>query len=165
MQLPVGQAVTGGAQRRHERRGNGYARKHCAALLAAILQDARQAAEQGDKHIVNGGAGAGLKLRGIHQRQGRYNEKEGGCHQRDEHHHQQVAPGRLEKVQVVGSQRQTGADNRAHERGDQHGADNHRRGVYIEAYRGDNNGKSENPDIGAPEPDIAFDALGGSGRV
>ena len=165
MQLPVGQAVTSGAQRWHERRGDGYARKYRSALLAAVLQNARQTAEKGDEHIVDGGAGAGLQFRGIHQRQGRHNEKEGGCHQRDEHHDHQVAPGRLEKVQVIGSQRQTGADNGPHERGNQHGANNHCRGIHIEAHRGNDDREGKNPDIGAPEPDTALNALGGPSSV
>ena len=67
MHVEMRQAVACSTQRRHESRGNGNAGKHCAALLAAVLQDAGKAAEKGYEDVVDGGGGAGLKLRGVHK--------------------------------------------------------------------------------------------------
>ena len=165
MHVQVGQPVAGGTQRRHEGGGDGYPGEHCAALFAAAFQDAGQAAEKGDNHVVDGGGGAGFQLRGIHQRKRREDEEERGGRKGNDHHYQEVLGGRFEEVQVVGSQGQAHADDGAHEGRDQHGADDDRRGVDIEPHGSQHDGESQNPDIGPAEPNARLDALGGAFRV
>ena len=54
-------------------------------------------------------------------------------------------------------------DDGAHERRDEHGADNHRRGVDVEAQRGDEDGHDEDEDVDAAERHTLADGFLGLG--
>ena len=155
----MGETVAGGTERRHEGRGDGHSRENRSALLAAVFQNSGHAAEKGDEDVVDGGAGTGLQFGGIHQRQGREQEKQRGSQQGDDHHHQQVFAGRFEQVHVVGAQRQSGADDGPHQRGHQHGTDDNGGGIHIQADGRQDDGEGQNPGVGAVEPDGRLDAL------
>ena len=131
------------------------------AFLAAILQNARETAEQGDEYVVDGRGGARLQLRGIGQRQRRKDEIDRGRQQGDDHHDQQILQGRFQQVHVVGAQREAGADDRPHQRGYEHRADDDGCGIDIEADGSQDDGESQDPDVGPAEPDGALDALCG----
>ena len=123
MPVPVGNAVAGGAQGRHEGCRYGNSRKHRSLLLAGHLHYACGSAEQGYHDIEDGRARAGFQLRGVGQLEGRKQEIQGGSGQGDAHHHQQVPCRVAEEFDVVYAARQPYADNRAHKGGYQHGAD------------------------------------------
>src|SRR5690606_16226226 len=47
----------------------------------------------------------------------------------------------------------------SHERGDKHGADDHRCGVHVQSHGGHHDGKHQNPEVGTLEDDTSFDVL------
>ena len=79
--------------------------------------------------------------------------------------HGEVAPGTLQQLQVADAHGQAHADDGSHERRHEHGADNHRRGIDIQAQRGDEYGEDENPQRRATETDAFADFLYHGGFV
>ncbi len=131
--VEVRQSVACSTQGRHESCGDGNAGKYGPALLAAVFQDAGKAAEKGYENVVDGGGGAGLKLRGVHKGQRGQQEKHRGSQKGYAHHHKEVLYGRSEKISVIGAKGKAGADDRAHKGGHKHGADDYGRGVDVQA--------------------------------
>ena len=140
--LPCGDAIAGGAERRHQGGGDGHTRHHRKRqILAGSGHDAGQSAEGGDEHIVDGGTRTGQKFRlGIAQR--RQQEVEGGSQQADNHHHQQVANRLAQQFHVVDTHRKAHPVDRSHQGGNQHGADDDGGGVDIQSHRSDDDGEA-----------------------
>lgn len=161
MGAQAGDAIPGRAQGRHQRRGDSNARDGGSPLLAAGLQDARKAAEKGDQDVVDSGAGPGFQFRRVRQVERGKEEEQGRCHEGDQDHHEEVLRRHFQEVGVVGPKGQADADDRAHQRRNEHRSDDHRRRIHIQPHRGDDNGEREDPHIGSPEPDATFDPLRG----
>ena len=93
----------------------------------------------------------------------RKNEIDRRCQETDTHHYPQIAKGTLQQLHVERADSQADAVDRTHQRRDQHGADDDRRGVDIQPDGRDNDGEKQNPDVDAAELDRAAD--GGNGRL
>ena len=74
-----------------------------------------------------------------------------GGHEAYHHHHQNVLQGCLQKPGIVDAKSQPDSEYRTQQRGDEHGADYHRDGIHVQPYRCDDNGKYQNPYVGASE--------------
>jgi len=134
-------------------------------LPAAHLEDACGAAEEGDQQVVDSRVGACLQLRGIHEVEGGHQEVERRRQERHANHDQQVLARDLKQADIVGAQGETQAENGAHQRRNEHGADDDSRGVDIQPYGCDDDGEAENPQVGTLKGDVGPDGLGGCGRV
>ena len=149
--VALGDAESCGAQRRHEGGGDRYSGKHCSLFLACLFEDACKSAEERYQHVIYGRGSACLKFGGVCKIQWRQKEEERRCYQAYHHHDEQVAQSVAKQFGIVHSKSEAHANDRAHDRGDQHGADYHRGGVDVQADRSDDDGKCENPYVGAPE--------------
>ena len=127
-EVPVesGYSEAHGAERRHQGGSNGHAGKHRTLFLAGVLQHSRHSAEGGYKHIVDGRVGSGKQLGLLGELQRRDDEIQGGGKNGDADHHREILQGFLDEGGVIGTQAQTEAQNRAHQRGYEHRTDNHR---------------------------------------
>ena len=155
--FPDGDAVAHGAERRHEGCGDGHASDNAALVLARGLDDARQAAEEGDEHVVDGGSGSSQQLRRVGQTQGTEEEEDGRGQNADDDHHAVVLQGVFHQIGVFGAQTQAKAQDGTHHGRDQHGADDDGDGVDVQAHRGDDDGAGQDKDVGAFEGDILAD--------
>ena len=161
----VREAVSGRAQGRHQGGGDGHAGQDGTPLLAAVLQDAGEAAEEGDQHVVDGRRRAGVELRRGDGLQRGDDVEERGEDQRHDDHDEQVHRGELQELGVSGPQRQAHADDRPHQRGDEHRADDDGRGIDAQAGRSDHDRAGKDPDVGAAEGDGRADPVAGRDGV
>ena len=122
-----------------------------------MLQHAGNAAEEGDEHVVDGRPRARQQLRGVAEPQRRYEEVQARHHYADAHHHHKILEAVLEETRVVGAQAEAEADDGPHHGGYEHGADDDRNGIDIQAYRRYDYCACENDDVGPPEVDVLLD--------
>ena len=146
--LQGGKAVACGTERGHQRRGDGHAGDHIPLFLPGVADHAGKAAEEGDEYVPDGGACAGDHLRrGLLQ--GRQQKIEGGGDQADGHLGAEAGQRPAHEGQVLHRQGVAQSEYAAHQRRNEHGADNDGGGVYVQADGGDENGQHQNPHVGA----------------
>jgi len=122
--------------------------------------DARRAAEKGDQHIVERGRGARQEFRLRLGERGELKIERGGEHT-DHRGHTIVGQRAFEQLEISSSHGQPHTDDRAHEGRNEHRADDHRRGIEVQAEAGDENGKDEHPKVRAAKSDPVADLLHG----
>ena len=163
--VAAGQAEACRAERRHEGGSDGHTGKHGTLLLAALLEDACKAAEEGDGHVVDGGVGAGKQFARVAQVERSEQEVEQRGHKAYRYHHKQVLHRCLHQLHVVGAQAESHTEDGAHQGRYEHGADDDGDGVHIESDGGDDHGNHENPGVRPAEIDVAADGLLGQGGI
>ena len=157
-ELPGRQPVTSRAERRHERRGDRHARHHVALELRGQRNRPGQSAEKRDQHVVDGWTRACQQL-GVSDGERRDGEVEGRSKQARRHREREVLERFPKQRKVVGCQAVAHAVDRPHERRNQHRADNDRRGVHVEADRGEDDGGNQHPDARAAKHNIGLDRV------
>ena len=157
-QVACGQSVTCRTERRHERSGDGDARNDIALTPRAQCRDARCPAKGGDKDIVDGGGSAGQEFT-LCLVDGRDEEIDHGREHADECGNGKVAPGFLEKFDVVDADGQSHTNDRPHEWGYKHGTDDDRCGIDIQPQRRNEDGKDEHPQVGTAKTHALADLL------
>ena len=118
------QAVTGGTERRHQRRSDGHTWNNIALAVGAKGNEAGRTATGGYKHVVDGGGRARQQLRAGLTKGGEQ-EVDRGSEHTDKGGHTEIAGCTLEQVEIANAYGQPHADNRSHEGRDQHGADDY----------------------------------------
>ena len=155
------EAIAHRAERRHQGGRNRYAGKHRSLALAGVFQDAGQAAEECNQHVVNSGVGAGQQFRRILQAEGAEEEIQGGSQNADAHHNGQVLERIEHQIPVQSAQTKPEAQDGTHHRRNEHRADDDGNGVDIQAHGGYHNGESQDENVGAPEGDVLANGRGG----
>ena len=149
------EAVADSAEGRHEGCGDGHAADDRPLLLARLLQDAGEAAEEGDEHIVQRGVGTRQQLGGVLQPQGGKQKIEKRGPNADAHHDKEILQRRPHQLVVVNAKAETKAQDGRHNGRDKHRADDDGDGIDIEPHRSDDDGADEDEDIGPSEMDAA----------
>ena len=157
-EMTCGKTISCCTQRRHEGSGNSHTRDDITLALGAESKNAGSTTKGGNEHVVDSGRSARKQFRlclaqwcdnKIHHR--RENTDESG--------HTEVFHRTTHKIEVVDTHRQSHTNDRTHERGYQHGTDNHRRGIDIQSERSDENSKDEHPQIGTTETHSTCDLI------
>ena len=148
--MPRGQSVARRAEGRHKGRGDGHAGNDVALAFRAEGDKACRAAAGGDEHVVDSRRGASQEFR-LRIAQGRDEEVDHRRQHADERGHAEVAARTFKQLEVADAHGQPHANYGPHERRHEHRADNHRRGVYVQAERGDEYGENQHPQRGASE--------------
>ena len=150
-ELPRGQSEARRTEGRDEGRGDGHAGNYGRrAVLPRLRHDARQAAEQGDQHVVGRRHGARQQLAAV-RRERRDEEIDRRGDDGDDEHQRQVAQRLLEQFEIVDAQREADTHDRAHDRRNEHRADDHRGRIDVQAQRGDHRGEDQHPEVDAAE--------------
>lgn len=152
------QPVSGCAERRHQSGSDGYAGDDIALFLTRIADGPCNAAAQGDDDIPDGRRGACQKLvRRVGQR--RDGEVEGGRQDGESHLEGELDYGLTDEVHIVCGHAVPDGHDPAHERGDQHGADDDGDAVHVQADTGNHDGHDEDDEIRPRYRRIRKDAL------
>ena len=133
-ELSVCQSVARSAERGHKGCGYGYTGKYGSLILAALLQYAGKAAEQRYQDIINRWIGAGKQFAGVVQAEWSQQEVEERCHEAYRNHDKQVLHRRLDEFGVIDSQAEADTEDGPHQGRDEHGTNDYRYGVDVEAY-------------------------------
>lgn len=164
-ELPGGDSVASGAERRHQGGGDGHAGDDGERLrLARRGHDAGESAEGGDQHVEDGGPGSRQQFRLRVAERGEQ-EVQGGGDQTDADHQSEVACRALEQLHVEGADGEADSVDGPHQRGDEHRADDDGGGVDVEPDGGDEDGEEEHPDVDAAELHRLRDGVDGGLHV
>ena len=159
IQLERGQSVTGRTQRRHQRRCDRHAGNHGRSPVSPRLgDDTRQSAEESDQHVVSrrNRARQQLALRSAQRRNDEIERRGQNAHK---HHEAEIAHRTLQQVEIVDADRQSHAHDRAHQRRNEHRADNDGRRVDIQAQRSYERRENQHPQVRAAKIDPATDIV------
>ena len=145
--LPRRQTEARRAEGRYQRRGDRHTGDNGrGAVLPRLRHDTGQTAEQGDQHVVGRRHRAGQQLAAV-RREGRHEEIDRRGDNRHDEHQRIVAQRLFEQLEIVDAQRKADAHNRAHDRRNEHGADNYGRRIDVQAERRDHRRKNQHPKV------------------
>ena len=132
MHLQGGESIACGTERRHEGGRDRHTRDNISFAARAYGNNPRTSTEESYKHVINGGRGACQQFTVSFGHWGNQKVKGGGEHREQSGDHQ-VSQRAFEQLEIGYPYPEADADNRSHERGYQHRADDYGGRVGVQA--------------------------------